>query len=60
MTLLVVPNVACPHYEKKIEVIRSTWEKNASGKMSIDVKIVSELPHDGGKIRFIVHESRCS
>lgn len=56
VTLRVVPNKAYHKWHEEVEVVLAELRKIAGDRIDYSLEYVQEIPHDGGKIRFIVYE----
>ena len=56
MTLRVVPNSTYPAWETELQKIVDELRLAATGRIDYGLELVDAIPHDGGKIRFIVYE----
>lgn len=56
VTLRVVPDKTCAGYKEEIELVFNELKHTAGNRLDYDLQYVDEIPHDGGKIRFIVYE----
>lgn len=55
-TLKVVPNKCYSHWEKEVNFVFNQLQEKYSGRLNFNLELVGEIPHDYGKIRFIVHK----
>lgn len=56
VTLRVVPNKDSAGWDSEIRTVLGELEHTAAGRIDYSLEYVDDIPHDGGKIRFIVYE----
>lgn len=56
VTLRVVPNRAYAGYKEDLQNLLNEIQGVAGDRIDYDLQLVDDIPHDGGKIRFIVYE----
>lgn len=55
-TLRVVPNRDYANWEAEVRKIVNEIQSSAGNRIDYSLEYVDDIPHDGGKIRFIVYE----
>ena len=56
ITIKLIPNKENPEYQKGIDNIKKYYTEQYAGRVDFDFEIVDSIPHDGGKLRFIVYD----
>lgn len=56
VVMKVVPDRSSPRFNEDIHSVLTYWQQRLIGRIEFHLEIVESIPHDGGKIRFIVYE----
>lgn len=56
VVMKVVPDRSSPSFNEDIHSVLTYWRQRLIGRIEFHLEIVESIPHDGGKIRFIVYE----
>lgn len=56
VSIRVVPNKKYAGYKEDLQGLLNEIQAVAGNRIDYDLQLVDEIPHDGGKIRFIVYE----
>ena len=56
VAMLIVPNRTNPRWRDQFEIYKKNWVVPFEGRLKFTIKEVDVIPHEGGKIRFIIHE----
>lgn len=56
VTVRVVPNSCYPHWRAEVDAVLSGLRRDAAGRIEYRLEFLESIPHNAGKIRFIVYE----
>ena len=58
VTMRLIPNRDFPNWQEGIDRIRNFYDREYSGRIDFTYELVENIPHDDGKLRFIVHDKK--
>lgn len=58
ITMKLIPNREFSGWQEGIDRIRNFYDREYSGRIAFTYELVENIPHDDGKLRFIVHDKK--